>query len=101
MDLIFLAGTPPTKVNSSTSSTTTAPAATTAPLPMVTPGRIVARAPIHAKSQTVIGLLFVSSKGLEVLRLVTNSWVPVIRQARNPALQPFPNVIPLTQSRNP
>ena len=45
--LISFAGTPPTTVLASTSFVTTAPAATTAPSPMVTPGRTVALAPIH------------------------------------------------------
>ncbi len=44
---ITLAGTPPTMVFGSTSFVTTAPAATTAPSPMVTPARTVALAPIQ------------------------------------------------------
>ena len=43
-----LAGMPPTTVFAGTSLETTAPAATTAFSPMVTPGSIVAPAPIHA-----------------------------------------------------
>ena len=46
--LITFAGTPPTIVLADTSLDTTAPAATTAFSPMVTPGSIVAPAPIHA-----------------------------------------------------
>src|SRR5438874_2039426 len=49
------AGTPATRVSAGTSSVTTAPAAITAPGPMVTPGRIIARAPIQTPSPTVIG----------------------------------------------
>ena len=45
--LISLAGTPPTIVFGSTSFVTTAPAATTAPSPIVTPARTVALAPLH------------------------------------------------------
>ena len=41
------AGTPPTIVFGGTSAVTTAPAATTEFSPMVTPGNIVAAAPIH------------------------------------------------------
>ena len=45
--LISLAGTPPTIVFGSTSFVTTAPAATTAPSPIVTPASTVALDPIH------------------------------------------------------
>ena len=48
IDLIIFAGIPPTIVFAATSFDTTAPAATTAFSPMVTPGSIVAPAPIHA-----------------------------------------------------
>src|ERR1019366_10398203 len=48
--LIRLAGTPPYKPPGSQSPVTTAPAATTAPSPMLTPGRIIARAPIQQPS---------------------------------------------------
>ncbi len=50
------AGTPPTIVFGLTSEVTTAPAATTAFSPMVTPGKIVAAAPIHALRLMIIGL---------------------------------------------
>ena len=50
------AGTPPTMVFGGTSAITTAPAATTEFSPMVTPGKIVAAAPIHALRFTTIGL---------------------------------------------
>ena len=40
-----IAGTPPTISKGFTSFVTTAPAATTAPRPIVTPGRIIARGP--------------------------------------------------------
>ncbi|KAF5684273.1 hypothetical protein FDENT_6778 [Fusarium denticulatum] len=52
---INLAGTPPTNVSASTSLITTAPAATVAPLPIVTPGNIVARAPIQQSDSIRIG----------------------------------------------
>ncbi|KAI3584311.1 hypothetical protein IWW34DRAFT_800325 [Fusarium oxysporum f. sp. albedinis] len=52
---INLAGTPPTNVSASTSLITTAPAATVAPLPIVTPGKIVARAPIQQSASIRIG----------------------------------------------
>jgi len=45
--LMSLAGMPPTIVFGATSFVTTAPAATTAPSPMVTPASTVALAPIH------------------------------------------------------
>ncbi len=49
------AGTPATSVAGGTSCVTTAPAATTASAPMVTPGRIVVAAPIHAFAWIAIG----------------------------------------------
>lgn len=51
-----LAGIPPTTVLAGTSLETTAPAATMAFSPMVTPGKIVAAAPIQAFRLTTIGL---------------------------------------------
>lgn len=48
--LINLAGTPPTTVRGATSRVTTAPAATTAPSPMVTPGSTVTFDPSHASA---------------------------------------------------
>lgn len=62
---ITLAGLPATTLPGSTSLVTTAPAATTAPAPIVTPGRTIARAAIHAESPMVIGAV-VSSKIGEV-----------------------------------
>lgn len=56
MTLIIFAGIPPTTILSGTSFETTAPAAITAFFPMVTPGKIVAFAPIHAFSFDVNGL---------------------------------------------
>lgn len=50
-----LAGTPPTIVFAATSCVTTAPAATMAPSPMVTPGSTVALAPIHAFFPILMG----------------------------------------------
>ena len=52
---INLAGFPPTTVLSGTSFTTTAPAAITALLPIVTPGAITALPPIHTLSPMVTG----------------------------------------------
>ena len=49
------AGTPATRVAGGTSRVTTAPAATTESAPIVTPGRTVAEAPIHALASIVIG----------------------------------------------
>ena len=48
VSLIIFAGTPPTIVLAGTSLLTTAPAATIEFSPMVTPGKIVAPAPIQA-----------------------------------------------------
>lgn len=53
MVLMTFAGTPPTKVLSGTSSVTTAPAATTAFRPIVTPGQMVAPMQIQAFSLMV------------------------------------------------
>jgi len=69
------AGIPPTIVLSGTSLETTAPAATMAFSPMVTPGKIVALAPIHAFFLMWIGFpmspfLCSGSKGrLSVIKL--------------------------------
>ena len=52
---MILAGMPPTIVLSGTSLETTAPAATTALSPMVTPCRIVAFEPIQTFRPSVIG----------------------------------------------
>ena len=49
------AGIPPTIVFGGTSAVTTAPAATTAFSPMVTPGKIVAAAPIQSPFFITIG----------------------------------------------
>ena len=53
---MIFAGIPPTTVFAGTSLETTAPAATTAFSPMLTPGSIVAAAPIHAFRLIFIGL---------------------------------------------
>lgn len=50
-----LAGTPPMMLYGATSLVTTAPAAMTDPVPMVTPGKIVARAPSHTLSSMTTG----------------------------------------------
>jgi len=47
---INLAGTPPTKIQGSTFFVITAPEATTAPSPIITPGNIVTLLPIYAQS---------------------------------------------------
>ncbi len=52
---IIRAGTPPTTVKESTSLLTTAPAPTTAPCPMFTPGKITAFAPTHTSSSIATG----------------------------------------------
>ena len=52
---IIRAGTPPTIVLAGTSLVTTAPAATTAPSWMVTPGKIIHRVPSHTPSLIVTG----------------------------------------------
>ncbi len=56
--LIFFAGTPPTSVLSGMSLVTTAPAATTTLLPMVTPGRMVTLPPIHTSLPMRTGLAY-------------------------------------------
>lgn len=53
--LMILAGTPPTTVLAATSFVTTAPAAITALLPMVTPCSMVAFAPTHIFLPSTIG----------------------------------------------
>ena len=50
-----LAGTPPTKVYGGTSCETTAPAAITAPSPIVTLRKIITFGPIHALFPMVTG----------------------------------------------
>ena len=56
MPFIMRAGTPPTIVLAGTSFATTAPAATTALSPIVTPESITARAPIQTPFPMRIGL---------------------------------------------
>ena len=58
MSLIFRAGTPPTTQLSGTSRVTTAPAAITALLPMVTPGKMVQFPPIHTSRPMATGLAY-------------------------------------------
>ena len=53
--LMIVAVTPATRVAGGTSRVTTAPAATTEPAPMVTPGRIVAAVPIQTFVSMVMG----------------------------------------------
>ncbi len=53
--LITFAGTPPTIVSGGTSRVTTAPAATTAQSPTVTPGSIVEFEPTHTLFPSFIG----------------------------------------------
>lgn len=55
ISLTTLAGTPATSVAGGTSRVTTAPAATTESAPMVTPGMMVAAAPIHTFVSATIG----------------------------------------------
>lgn len=56
---ISFTGTPPTRVFGLTSFVTTAPAATTAPSPIVTPPIMVASAPIQHPSPMMIGFAYV------------------------------------------
>ena len=55
IDLMTFAGTPPTMVFAGTSFVTTAPAATMALSPMVTPERIVAFEPTHTLRPSRMG----------------------------------------------
>jgi len=57
ISLIIFAGTPPTSEFDGTSFVTTAPAATTQWLPIVTPGSITALAPIHTSSPMTTALV--------------------------------------------
>ena len=69
------AGTLATSVDAGTSRVTTAPAATTARAPIVTPGRIVAAAPIQTSESMVIGVAV-----MEVRRsLGSTGWPAVSR----------------------
>ena len=56
IDLMYLAGTPPTIVFASTSFVTTAPAATTALSPIFTPAKMVELEPIHTFLPTTMPL---------------------------------------------
>ena len=56
--LITFAGTPPTTVRSGTSFVTTAFAATTLPLPILTPGKMNVFDPIHTLSSMIISPTF-------------------------------------------
>ncbi len=61
-DLMILAGVPATTTPAGTSSTTTDPAATTEPFPILTPSRITALAPIKTSSSIIHGVLLGGSK---------------------------------------
>ena len=71
---ITTAGTPPTSVFGGTERVTTAPAATTAPSPMVTPLKMTTRAPIQAPSPMVIGS---AKEGPARCQLCPTSWLAV------------------------
>ena len=55
--LTTFAGTPAIRLLGGTDRITTAPAATTLPAPIVTPGQINALVPIHTPSSTTMSLL--------------------------------------------
>ena len=58
------AGLPATTVQGATSRETTAPAATTAPSPIFTPGKMIAREHTHAESPISIGFVTSSNESL-------------------------------------
>lgn len=65
---MVLAGTPATMTLSGTSFVTTVPAATMAFSPMVTPGRMIAPAPIHALRFITLSVLLITYVAKLVLR---------------------------------
>ena len=75
---IMRAGTPATTVIGGTCAVTTAPAATTAPRPTVTPGRMVAFAPTQASSSMVT----TAENWAAVQRRAGSSGWPAARQER-------------------
>ena len=79
MVLMTFAGTPPTKVLSGTSFVTTAPAATTAFRPIVTPGQMVApHFPLHV---THAGVVFAgSARGIYNVKHIKSYSVLFTRQ---------------------
>lgn len=85
----FLAGTPPATVLHGTSLVTTAPAATTAPSPMVTPGQTVALDPIHTRLPMTMGAGCIS-----FLRSGSSSWFKVAGTTLWPIRLPSPMVMP-------
>ena len=84
-----LAGTPPTTVRGATSFVTTAPAATTAPSPMVTPGSMEAWSPIHTSFPIVTG-----RKVMDPLFSGSMSWFIVAMDTWCPTSVPSPSEIP-------
>lgn len=93
--LITLAGTPPASEYSGISLVTTAPEAIVDPFPIVTPGRIIALAPIQQSSPILIG----NAKEPPALFLKSGltSWVSVQRQAPGPIRTPSPIItLPLS-----
>jgi hypothetical protein len=69
----------------------------TQPLPMVTPGRIVARAPIHTPSPTLIGNPYAGS--LKRRSLVPSWWVDVMNATSGPTPDELPIVIGAKESK--
>lgn len=89
MFLMNLAGIPPTTVFAATCFDTTAPAATTAFSPIVTPGNIVAPDPIHAFLLITIGF------PIKALRSVgSKGWFSVTSFTCGPISTSSSNVIP-------
>lgn len=87
--LIGFAGTPATTVRGGTSLVTTAPAATTAPSPIVTPPRIVACEPIHTRLPMTMGFAMMS-----LLRSGSRSWFRVANSTPFPICDSSPIHIP-------
>ena len=83
------AGTPPTMVFASTSFATTAPAATTALSPMVTPRRIVAFEPTQTFRPNTIGAGTVVRRSAGAI-----PWSSVAKTTLWPIWQPSPSVTP-------
>jgi hypothetical protein len=85
--LFTTAGTPATKEAGGTSFVTTAPAATNAALPIVTPPSITTRAPIQHPSSTTMGRAVPTPARLLA---PPNSCVPVIKLTSGPMSQSRP-----------
>lgn len=86
---MVLAGTPATMTLSGTSFVTTVPAATMAFSPTVTPGRMIAPAPIHALRFITIGFTNNLCR-----KAGSSGWFSVTIFAPGPINTPSSNVIP-------